>query len=130
MPCQLPGRSYPDFMLPELKPSKLDVDAIFDLQKGNLIALQESHSVVLDAVQSIIRLNYGYVREMAASLQAMAEATYPTKHDAVIADVQAVTQKPVSIVKQGIDVAAQQRVVELVGQRIKASVDELKTIAA
>jgi hypothetical protein len=119
-------------MLPELKPSKLDVDAIFDLQKGNLIAMQESHSVVLDAVQSIIRLNYGYVREMAASLQAMAEATYPTKPDAVIADVQAVTQKPVSIARPGIDVDvdARQRVVELVGQRVTASVDELKTIAA
>src|SRR3954462_10614097 len=112
-------------MLPELKPSKLDVDAMFDLQKGNLIALQETHSVVLDAVQAIMRLNYGYVREMAASLQAMAQATDPPKPDAVIADIQAVTRKAVSLAKQGVDVgvAAQHRVAKLVGQRVRASVD-------
>lgn len=48
------------------------------------------------------------------------------------ADVQAATEKAVAVAKQGVDlgVAAQQRVVELVSQRVKANVDELKTIAA
>ncbi|MFL5333819.1 MAG: hypothetical protein ACJ8H8_11710 [Geminicoccaceae bacterium] len=50
----------------------------------------------------------------------------------MIADFQAATHKAVTIAKQGVDlgIAAQQRVAELVSQRVKASVDELKAIAA
>src|SRR3954454_13754054 len=124
--------SYVDFMLPELKLPKLDVNAMFDLQKGNLVALQETQSVVLDAVQSSMRLNFGYVREMAASLRALAQTGDPAKPEAMIADFQAATHKAVTIAKQGVDlgIAAQQRVAELVSQRVKASVDELKAVAA
>ena len=59
-------------------------------------------------------------------------ARYPDLQAAFGSDVQAATQKAVAVAKQGVDlgVAAQQRVVELVSQRVKANVDELKAISA
>jgi hypothetical protein len=124
--------TLPEFKLPELKLPKIDLDALFGLQKANLAVAQETQSVVLEAVQAIVRLQHGYANEVVETLKAAATAKAPAKPEAVLADVQAATQKAVAVAKQGVDlgVAAQQRVVELVSQRVKANVDELKAIAA
>ncbi|MGD9508742.1 MAG: phasin family protein [Geminicoccaceae bacterium] len=124
--------TFPEFKLPELKLPKIDLDALFSLQKANLAVAQETQSVVLEAVQAIVRLQHGYANEVVETLKGVASAKTPAKPEAVLADVQAATQKAVAVAKQGVDlgVAAQQRVVELVSQRVKANVDELKAIAA
>lgn len=124
--------ALPEFKLPELKLPKIDLDALFGLQNANLAVVQETQSVVLEAVQAIVRLQHGYANEVAEALKGAVSAKAPAKPEAVLADVQAATQKAVAVAKQGVDlgVAAQQRVVELVSQRVKANVDELKAIAA
>ena len=124
--------ALPEFKLPELKLPKIDLDALFGLQKANLAVVQEAPSVVLDAIQSIVRLQDGYAQEIVQTVQAAAKVKEPAKPETVLADVQAATRKAVSVAKQGMDlgVAAQQRLVELMSQRVKANVDELKAIAA
>ena len=124
--------ALPEFKLPELKLPKIDLDALFGLQKANLAVLQETQSILLEATQAIARLQKGYVEEVVETLKANVSTKTPAKPDAVLADVQAATQKAVAVAKQGVDlgVAAQQRVVQLVSQRVKANVDELKAIAA
>ena len=124
-------KTLPEFKLPELKLPKIDLDALFGLQKANLAVVQETQSVVLEAVQAILRLQHGYAAEVVETLKGAA-AKQPGKPETMLADVQAATQKAVAVAKQGVDlgVAAQQRVVELVTQRVKANVDELKAIAA
>ena len=118
--------------LPELKLPKLDLDALFGLQKANLAVAQETQSVVLEAVQAIVRLQHGYATEVMETLKAAVAVRQPAKPETVLADVKAATEKAVAVTKQGVDlgVAAQQRVTELVTQRAKANVDELKTLAA
>ena len=120
--------TLPEFKLPELKLPKIDLDALFGLQKANLAVLQETQSILLEATQAIARLQKGYVEEVVETLKANVSTKTPAKPDAVLADVQAATQKAVAVAKQGVDlgVAAQQRVVQLVSQRVKANVDELK----
>ena len=125
-------KTLPEFKLPELKLPKIDLDALFGLQKANLAVVQETQSVVLEAVQAILRLQHGYATEVVETLKGAVTAKQPAKPETMLADVQAATQKAVAVAKQGVDlgVAAQQRVVELVTQRVKANVDELKAIAA
>ena len=124
--------ALPEFKLPELKLPKVDLDALFGLQKANLAVAQETQSVVLEALQAIVRLQHSYANEVVETLKGAVSAKAPAKPETVLADVQAATQKAVAVAKQGVDlgVAAQQRVAELVTQRVKANVDELKAIAA
>ena len=124
--------TLPELKLPELKLPKFDFDVLFGLQKANLSVAQETQSVVLEAVQAILRLQHGYATEVVETLKAAAAAKQPAKPEAVLADVKAAAEKAVAVTKQGVDlgVAAQQRVAELVTQRAKANVDELKAIAA
>ena len=125
-------KTLPEFKLPELKLPKIDLDALFGLQKANLAVVQETQSVVLEAAQAILRLQHGYATEVVETLKGAVASKEPAKPETMLADVQAATQKAVAVAKQGVDlgVAAQQRVVELVSQRVKANVDELKAIAA
>ena len=124
--------TLPELKLPELKLPKFDLDALFGLQKANLSVAQETQSVVLEAFQAIVRLQHGYALEVVETLKTAAKTKEPAKPETVMADVKAAAEKAVAVTKQGVDlgVAAQQRVVELVSQRVKANVDELKTIAA
>jgi hypothetical protein len=125
-------KTLPEFKLPELKLPKIDLDALFGLQKANLAVVQETQSIVLEAAQAILRLQHGYATEVVETVKGAVAAKQPAKPETMLADVQAATQKAVAVAKQGVDlgVAAQQRVVELVTQRVKANVDELKAIAA
>lgn len=124
--------TFPEFKLPELKLPKIDLEALFGLQKANLAVVQETQSVVLEATQAILRLQQGYASELAAGFQAVAKTKDAAKPETVLADVKAAAEKAVSVAKQGVDlsVAAQQRVAELVTKRVQANVDELKAVAA
>lgn len=120
------------FKLPELKLPKLDLEAVFALQKANLAAAQEAQSVLLDAAQAIARAQHGYVSELVARAEAALKAREPKKPEALLADAQASAQKAVAVAKEGIElgVAAQRRVADLLAKRAQANLDELKALAA
>ena len=87
--------TFPEFKLPELKLPKLDLDALFGLQKANLAVAQETQSVVLEAVQAIVRLQHGYASELVATFKAAADAKAAAKPETVLADVKAAAEKAV-----------------------------------
>jgi hypothetical protein len=120
------------FKLPELKLPKLDLDAVFGLQKANLAAVQEAQVVVLEAAQAIVKAQQGYAQELLAGAKAALEAKQPRQPQAVLAEVQAAAEKAVAVGKQNVDlgVAAQRRVADLVTKRVQANLDELKVLAA
>jgi hypothetical protein len=120
----MPTTAFPGFKLP-----KLDLDALFGLQKANLAAVQEAQSVVLEATQAIVRAQHGYAQELLAGAKAALAAKQP---QAVLAEVQAAAEKAVVVGKQNVDrgVAAQRRVADLVAKRVQANLDELKALAA
>ena len=118
--------------LPEFKLPKVDLDALFGLQKANLAVAYEAQTVLLDAAQAIVRLQHGYAQDLVSAAQAAFRTGEPKRPEAVLTDMKAVAEKAVAVAKEGMDlgVAAQQRVVGLVTQQVQANVDELKSLAA
>jgi hypothetical protein len=127
-----PGFDASAFKLPELKLPKVDLEAVFALQKANLLAAHEAQTVLVDAVQAIAKVHQGWVQERAAAVRALMAAKVPSQPQAVLADVQAAAGKAVAVTKEGVDLglAAQRAVARLVSQRVQANVDELKALAA
>ena len=117
---------------PEHKLSKIDLDALFSLQKANLAAVQEAQNIVVDAAQTIARIQYGLAQDAIAAAQGALSAKEAKKPEAVLADVQTVAGKAVAAAQQGVDLglSAQRRVIELFSQRAQANIDELKALAA
>lgn len=128
----LPGFEATAFKFPELKLPKLDLQAIFALQTANLAAAHEAQTVLVEAVQAIVRIQHGWARESVATAQALVAVKQPKQPQAILADVQAAAEKAAAVAKEGVDlgVAAQRKVVELVTRRVQANVDELKALAA
>ena len=124
--------TLPELKMPEFKFPKVDLDALFGLQKANLAVAYEAQTVLVDALQAIVRLQHGYAQELVATLKTAATTKAPAKPETVMADVKAAAEKAVAVAKEGVDlgVAAQQRVVGLMTDRVKANVDELKALAA
>ena len=124
--------TLPELKLPEFKFPKVDLDALFGLQKANLAVAYEAQSVLVDALQAIARLQHSYAKELVESLKSAAATKAPAKPETVMAEVKAAAEKAVAVAKEGVDlgVAAQQRVVGLMTDRVKANVDELKALAA
>ena len=124
--------SVPELKMPEFKVPKFDVEAAFGLQTANLAAAHEVQSVVLEAMQAIVRIQKGVVDETVAGLQALMTGKAPKEPQAIFADVKAVAEKAVAAGKQGMDlgVAAQQRVAGLVAKRVQANIDEFNALAA
>ena len=124
--------TFPEFKAPELKLPKIDLDAVFALQTANLAAAHEVQSIVLEAVQAIVRVQHGWLEDSVAGAKAALSTKEPKQADAILADVKTVAEKAVAAGKQGMDlgVAAQQRVAELVAKRVQANIDEFKALAA
>lgn len=118
--------------LPELKLPKVDLDALFGLQKANLATAQEAQNVLLDAVQAIARTQYGWAEEAAAEVQAALNAKAPKQPEAVLAEVRAAAEKAVAVAKESVDlgVMAQRRVADLFSRRVAANVEQIKVLAA
>ena len=117
---------------PEPKFPRIDVEAVFGLQKANLAALHEVQSVLLDAAQAIARIQHAWFQDNAAKLRPLFDTKAPKQPQAVLTDVRDSAQKAVAAGKEGVDlgVAAQQRVAQLVAKRVQANLDELKSLAA
>jgi hypothetical protein len=126
--------TMPKILTPAADRPKLDLDALFALQKANLAALHEAQNVLVEATQAIVKAQADYARELAAQLKtvAAADAKAPRKPENVLAGVKAATEKAVAVGQRNVDlgVAAQRRVAELVAQRAQANLDELKALAA
>lgn len=122
----------PEFKLPEYKLPKFNLDALFTAQKANLAVVQEVQSVLVDAAQAVVRIQYGWVAEMIASGEGALQAKQPAKPEDLVADMQSKAEKAMGVAKEsvGLVTAAQQRVTELVTQRAAANLDELKILAA
>ena len=122
----------PEFKLPGLKLPKLDLDALFGLQKANLATLHEVQSVLVDAAQAIARVQYGWVEETVAGAQAALRRKEPRSPESFANESKAAAEKALSVAKQSLElaVAAQRRVVELVTQRGQGNANELKALAA
>ena len=129
---KFPGFDAAAFKLPELKLPKLDLEAIFALQNANLAAAHEAQTVLVAAVQAIVKIQHGWVLDNAAAFKALTAIKEPKQPQAVLADVQAAAEKAAAVAKEGVDLglAAQRNVVELVSRRVQANVDELKALAA
>ena len=117
---------------PELQLPKLDLDALFGLQKANLATVHEAQNVLADAAQAIAKAQYGYVEDVLTGTRSALSSNEERKPAAVLAEIKAAVEKAVAVAKQNVDlgVAAQRRVVELVTRRAQANVNELKAFAA
>ena len=61
--------TLPELKMPELKFPKVDLDALFGLQKANLAVAYEAQTVLVDALQAIVRLQHGYAQELVANAE-------------------------------------------------------------
>lgn len=127
-----PVPATPELKLPEVKLPNVDIDALQGLQTANLAAAHEIQSVLLEAMQAIGRIQFGFYDESVAGMKALIEGKGPKEPQAILADVKAAAEKAVAAGKQGLDlgVAAQRRVAELVAKRVQANIDEFKSLAA
>jgi hypothetical protein len=124
--------AFPEFKAPEFKFPKFDLDAVSALQTANLAVVHEVQSILLEATQSIAKVQYGWIEETVAGMQALLAGKQAKAPEALMADVKTVAEKAVAAGKQGMDlgVAAQQRVAEIVTKRVQANIDEFKALAA
>ncbi len=122
----------PQINVPDSKLPKVYFDALLAAQRENLATVHEAQSVIVDAAQAVVRLQHGWVEESIAGTQTTLRTREPKQPEAAVAEAKAVAAKAAAVTKQGLDVtlAAQRRVVELFGQRARANVDVLKTLAA
>ena len=118
--------------LPELKLPKLDLDALFAVQKANLAAAHQAQTVLVDAFQAIAKTQRGYAEQLAAQVKSALTTKALPKADVLAADAKAALEQAVAVTKDvvGLGVAAQRRVAELLTQRTQATVTELKALAA
>jgi hypothetical protein len=124
--------AIPTVPFAELKFPKLDIDALFAAQRANLAVVQEAQTVLIDAVQAIVRVQYDWTMDMVANGENALRGKQPAKPEALVADMQSTAEKTMAAAKQSVDLAtaAQQRVAELVAKRAAANLDELKSLAA
>ena len=102
------------------------------LQSANLAAAHEVQSIVLEAVQGVVKIQHGWLVEAGETVKAVLSGKEPKQPQALMADLKSATDKAVAVSKQGVDlsVAAQQRVAEVVAKRVQANIDEFKALAA
>ena len=115
-----------------LKLPKLDLDKLFSSQSATLVAVQQAQTVLVEAAQTIARLQYGYLTEAAAEAKAALAVKQPPQPAAVLAGCKDAAAKSAAVAKEILDVAvaAQRQAAELLGQRAQATVAELKAVAA
>jgi hypothetical protein len=121
--------SFPtELKLPELKLPKLDLDALFTTQQANLATVREAQMVLTGAVQAITEVQYGYLDQALNEAKAMLARRELPKAETV----RAAGEKFVAVAKEITDltIATQKRIFELFTMRSRASVAELKAVAA
>lgn len=115
--------------LPELKLAKLDLDRLLASQSATLAAAQQVQTVLVEAAQAIARLQHGYLTEAAVEAKAALAVRQPA---AVLTGCKDAAAKGAAVSRQIVDVtlAGQRQAAELVAQCARATVAELKAVAA
>jgi enamine deaminase RidA (YjgF/YER057c/UK114 family) len=113
---------------------KLDVDALFAMQKANMDTVVKAQSVLLDAAQAAVKAQYGFFAEYMDQMQAMMTGKIDAekKPEAYVADVKAAADKYVTVTQNQMDLGmkAQAEAMDLIAKRVQQNVDELQKIAA
>jgi enamine deaminase RidA (YjgF/YER057c/UK114 family) len=113
---------------------KLDMDAVFAMQKANLDTLVKAQTVLLDAAQTAVKAQYGFVADFMDQLQAMMTGKFDAekKPEAYVADVKAAADKYVTVTQSQMDLGmkAQAEAMDLIAKRVQQNVDELQKLAA
>ena len=131
-PATEPTLSLVPQQLPAFKLPKVDIKALMSLQSANLAAVSQAQTILVDAAQSIARVQQGYVEQVVADAKAAFGAKTLPKPEAVLADAKVAAEKAMAVTKEVMEVAvgAQKQVAELVAKRVPATVSELKALAA
>lgn len=116
----------------EVKFPKINLDALFALQKANLAVAHEAQAVLVEAAQGIVRAQHDYAVDLIERARTVLTSKEAKKPELVLADVKAAAEKAVTVGKQNVDLSlvAQRRVADLVTQRVQANLNELKALAA
>ncbi|MFP4361329.1 MAG: hypothetical protein ACLFTG_11715 [Alphaproteobacteria bacterium] len=113
---------------------KLDVDALFAMQKANMDTLVKAQTVLLDAAQAAVKAQSGFFADYMDQMQAMLTGKFDVakKPDAYVADVKAVADKYVSVTQNQMDLGmkAQAEAMDMIAKRVQQNVDELQKLAA
>jgi len=113
---------------------KLDVDAVFAMQKANMDTLVRAESVLLDAAQAAVKAQYGFVTDCMDQMQGVMSGKLDAekKPQAYVADVKAAADKYVSVTQSQMDLGmkAQAEAMDMITKRVQQNVDELKKLAA
>ena len=91
--------ALPEFKVPEFKFPKIDLDALFGVQKANLAAAQEAQSVLVDAAQAIAKVQFGYFEQAVEEAKSAFASKELPKPEAGIASVKAAAEKSVAVAK-------------------------------
>ena len=98
--------ALPEFKIPEFKFPKVDLDALFGVQKANLAAAQEAQNVLIDAAQAIAKVQFGYFEQAVEEAKSAFASKELPKPEAGIASVKAAAEKSVAVAKEVVDLAA------------------------
>jgi enamine deaminase RidA (YjgF/YER057c/UK114 family) len=112
---------------------KLDVDALFAMQKANMDTVVKAQTVLLDAAQAAVKAQYGFVADFVDQMQAMSgKFDAEKKPEAYVADVKAAADKYVTVTQSQVDLGmkAQAEAMDMLAKRVQANVDELQKLAA
>lgn len=113
---------------------KLDVDALFAMQKANMDTVVKAQTVLLDAAQAAVKAQCGFVTDFVDQMQAMMTGKFDAekKPEAFVADVKAAADKYVTVTQSQVDLGmkAQAEAMDMLAKRVQANVDELQKLAA
>jgi len=113
---------------------KLDVDALFAMQKANMNTMVKAQTVLLDAAQAAVKAQYGFFADYMDQMQAMLSGKVDSekKPEAYVADVKAAADKYVTVTQSQVDLGmkAQAEAMDLITKRVQQNVDELQKLAA
>ena len=118
--------------LPTFKLPKVDLEAVFALQKANLATVHEAQTVLVDAAQAMFKAQYGLAEETLKTAEDTAGNKDAQKPEQIFNGARVNADKALAVAKENLDrgVAAQSKVADLIAKRVAANFDELKALAA
>lgn len=112
---------------------KVDVEALFALQRANLETLFQAQKLVFDLFETLSRRQAEVVKEVLAKAEAYTRGFDPARQPkAYVEEARAAVEKAMAEVRQAVELGleTQKKVVELFVQRAAANLDEMRKIAA
>ena len=113
---------------PSIKFPRVDLDALFALQRANIAAVREAQDVVTEAAEALVRAQYGWVEQTFARANGKVSVT----PQAVVAGLKNAVERAFAVARQGAEIGtgAQKRVADLFAARAAANVEAGKAAIA